>query len=129
MTAWPPDGANWKLFSTLSDALPSRPAFVMDPGRWGESEYVRRLFSRHGASVVFERSSFVVQFESVDAFESFVFDNSGGYIRARQALRQAGRWEETYASLHRAVEEANEADDDSYRVTWDYLLIIAAMPG
>ena len=62
MTAWPPDGANWKLFSTLSDALPSPPAFVMDPGHWGEAEYVRRLFSRHGASAVLERPSFVMQF-------------------------------------------------------------------
>lgn len=129
MTAWPPDGANWKLFSTLSEALPSPPAFVMPPGHWGEPDYVRRLFSRHRASVVFERPSFVVRFDSVDAFESFVFDNSGGYISARHALRQAGRWEQTYASLHRAVEEANEARDGTYRVTWDYLLIIAAMPG
>lgn len=129
MTAWPPDGANWKLFSTLSQALPSPPAFVMPPGRWGEAEYVRQLFAPHGVDVAFERPSFVVRFDSVDAFESFVFDNSGGYISARDALRQAGRWEQTYANLRRAVQEANEADDGSYRVTWDYLLIIATLPG
>lgn len=129
VTAWPPDGANWRLLSALSEALPSPPAFAMPPDRWGEPDHVRQLFAPHDVSVAFERPSLVVQFDSVDAFESFAFDNSGGYISARDALRQAGRWEHTYASLRRAMQEANEADDGSYRVTWDYLLVIAAMPG
>ncbi len=129
LTAWPPDAVNWKLVSTLSADLPSPPDFVAPPGRWGEPEYVRRLFSPFAIDVEVERHSLVVRFDSVDAFESFVFANSGGYIEARRALRKAGRWEQTYATLRRAVDDSNEADDGSYRVTWDYLLIVAVLPG
>jgi hypothetical protein len=63
-------------------------------------------------------------FESVEAFESFIFENSGGMNAARGALKELGRWDEAHAAMRDSLDETNEADDASYRVTWDFLLIV-----
>lgn len=125
LTAWPPSGANDAVFSTLTAHLPSPPEFVTPFIRWGDPAHVRRLFAAHDVTLRFDRRSFLVEFASVAAFESFVFDNSGGFVRARRTLQELGRWEETYTEFKRAIDVTNEADDGTYRVMWDFQLVIA----
>ncbi len=124
LTSWTPSGANDAVFSVLLSALPPPPEFVMPSIRWGDPDHVRDLFEPHGVTLRCERSAFPVGFGSPAAFESFVFDNSGGFIRARQTLEGLGRWEETHAAMRDAIEATNEADDGTYRVSWDFLLTL-----
>jgi len=124
ITAWTPDGTNNAVLSTLVERLPSPPEFVTPSTLWGDEDHVRGLFAAHNVTLRFERPTFPVTFESVEAFESFVFENSGGLIAARGALKELGRWDEAHAAMRDALDETNEADDTSYRVTWDFLLIV-----
>ena len=91
---------------------------------WGDEDHVRGLFAAHDVTLRFERPTFPAMFESVEAFESFIFKNSGGMIAARSALKELGRWDEAHAAMRDALEKTNEADDASYRATWDFLLIV-----
>jgi hypothetical protein len=83
------------------------------------------VFAAYDVDVVFERPSFSIEFESVDAFETVMLDNSGGFDDLRRALDDIGCWEQAHSDFRGAVENANEANDGSCRLTWDCLLIMA----
>ncbi|MDP8929403.1 MAG: hypothetical protein M3O70_12745, partial [Actinomycetota bacterium] len=122
LTAWTPGGKNDRTFSVLADFLPSPPEFVTPHVLWGDPAHVRELFAPHQVSFEFDHPILTVEFPSAEAFESFTLENSGPVIAARRALEALGRWKDAYAALHDATERMNEADDGSYRVTWDFLL-------
>jgi SAM-dependent methyltransferase len=124
-TAWIPGGTNDRMFSVLTDYLPAPPEFTPHI-IWGDPEHVRAVFAPHQVVFTFERPSLTVAFPSVEVFESFMLENSGGVITARRALEALGRWNDGYAALHEAIESLNEADDGRYRVTWDFLLAVGA---
>jgi len=124
MTAWTPHGANNAVLSTLAEALPSPPEFATPSILWGDPDHVRELFESHGVTLRFERPAFPVTFQSVEAFESFALENSGGLIAARRALEGLGLWDEAHARMREALDRTNEATDGSYRVSWDFLLTI-----
>lgn len=105
--------------------LPPPPAYVTPSIRWGLPAHVRDVFASHEVDVVFERPSFGIEFESADAFEKTMVDNSGGFDDLRRALNQLDLWEQARSDFRRAAAQANEANDGSHRVTWDCLLIIA----
>lgn len=125
LTAWTPGGTNDATFSTLLPQLPAPPGFVMPFIRWGDPTHVRELFARHDVSLTFQHRAFPVEFASIEAFESFVLENSGPLARARRTLEEMGCWSEAYVRFLRAVEASNEAEHGSYRTTWDFLLIVA----
>ena len=124
ITAWTPDGTNSAVFSTLVEHLPSPSEFVTPSILWGDPDHVRGLFASHDVALHFERLRFPVTFSSVDAFESFVFENSGLLMAARRALEELGRWDEAHGAMREALDQINEADDGSYRVAWDFLLTV-----
>lgn len=124
LTAWASGGANDAMFSALTANLPSPPTFAKPSSLWGDPAYVRDVLAPHGVALRCERRSLPVAFPSIEAFEGFVFDNSGGFIAARRTLQELGRWEGTAAALRQALETANEARDGTYRATWDYLLVL-----
>lgn len=123
-TAWTPGGTSDRTFSVLTERLPEPPDYASSPILWGEPDYVRELFAPHDVEFTFEHRTLPVEFGSPEAFESFVFTNSGPIIAAREALRSLGRWDEAQSALLAAIAESNEADDGTYRTTWDYLLAV-----
>jgi hypothetical protein len=94
--------------------------------RWGDPAHVRDLFASTGVTLSFEHRDFEVEFPSVEAFKAFVFETSGGFARARRALEGLGGWAEALAAFEAAIDATNEADDGTYRTTWEFLLIRAA---
>ena len=96
---------------------------------WGEPDHVRSLFAAHDVALRFERPKFTVTFSSVEAFESFAFENSGGMITARRVLEEMGRWDEAQAAMRAAMDQTNEADDGSYRVGWEFLPTVGKKAG
>jgi SAM-dependent methyltransferase len=129
ITAWTPTGSNNAVFSALAESLPAPPEFVSPSILWGNPDHVRGLFASHDVALRFERPEFTVTFSSVEAFESFAFENSGGLIAARRALKELGRWDEAHAAMREAMDRTNEADDGSYRVGWDFLLTVGTKAG
>ena len=129
ITAWTPDGASNAVFSTLVESLPAPPEFVSPSILWGDPDHVRGLFASHDVALRFERPQFTVTFSSVEAFESFTFENSGGMIAARRALEAMGRWDEAHRAMREAMDQTNEANDGSYRVAWDFLLTVGTKAG
>jgi SAM-dependent methyltransferase len=125
LTAWPPGGANDTVFSTLLTRLSSPPEFVAPFILWGDPAHVRDLFASTDVTLSFEHRDFEIEFSSDDAFKAFVFETSGGFMRARRALEELGTWEDAYAAFEAAIDATNEADDDTYRTTWEFLLIRA----
>lgn len=125
LTAWPPHGSNDTVFAPLLSRLPSPPDFVTPSIRWGEPAHVRELFASKEVTLSFEDRDFEVRFPSVEAFKTFVFETSGGFVRARQILQELGQWEEAYAEFEAAIDTTNDTDDGSYRTTWKFLLIRA----
>jgi SAM-dependent methyltransferase len=126
LTAWTPGGSNDTVFSPLLTRLPSPPDFVTPFIRWGDPAHVREVFASADVTLSFEHRAFDVGFPSAEAFEAFVFETSGGFMRARRTLDELGRWEEAHAEFKAAVDATNKADDGSYSATWAFLLIRAA---
>ena len=106
-------------------ALPP-PEFVSPFILWGEPDHVSGLFTPYDISWRFGCPSFLVEFDSADAFESFAFENASGFKAARRALEEMGKWDETHAAIREAMDRTNEAEDGRYRVTWEYLLAIGS---
>lgn len=125
LTAWTPGGSNDTVFAPLTTRLPAPPEFVTPFIRWGDPAHVRKLFASTDVTLSFEHHDFEVEFPSVEAFQAFVFETSGGFMRARQILQELGTWEQAYAEFQAAIEATNEVEDDRYRATWEFLLIRA----
>jgi SAM-dependent methyltransferase len=125
LTAWTPGGTNDATFSSMLARLPLPPAFAMPFIRWGDPLHVREMFAGHDLTLTLQQHGFPVEFDSAEAFESFVFDTSGGVRRARDTLEESGQWEESHAAFRAAVRTSNEAADGTFRTTWDFLLILA----
>lgn len=123
-TAWARGGGNDRNFAALTDHLPAPPEFASSPVLWGDEGYIRELFDPHRVEFGFQRRTLGVRFATTDEFENFIFTNSGPIMAARTALQRLGRWPEAHAAWREAVDRSNEADDGSYRATWDYLLAV-----
>ena len=125
MTAWPPDGTSNAVLSTLTEQAPQPPSFVTPSIRWGDPDHARRVWAAHDVRLDIDRPAFEIAFASQEDFESLVFDASGALASLRKTLQQQGRWAETLSRFRRSAAAVNEADDGTYRVTWDFLLIVA----
>lgn len=123
LTAWTPDGNNNLLLGALMRHLPDLPDFVEPYISWGDPTHVRRNFAGTGLELRFSQPSFRVSFPSLEAFEIFSIENSGGMSAARRALEAAGRWKQARRDMYEAMDATNEAADGSYTTTWDFLLI------
>ena len=105
--------------------LPPGPDLAGDVNDWADPAHVTGLFSGWAADWAFQRRSLPVAFASIAALESFVFENSGPMLSARDALRQMGVWGRANGALREAFAAENDATDGSYRAEWPYLLGVA----
>lgn len=80
LTAWTPGASSDTVFSYLLARLPSPPEFVTPFIRWGDPAHVQELFAFKDVTLTFEHRDFEVSFPSVEEFETFVFETSGGFI-------------------------------------------------
>lgn len=124
LTAWTPESASNAILSALLDNLPSPPSFVTPPVTWGEPDHVVELFAPHGVQVTVARTELPVEFASLDDFESFCFEHSGPMMAARRTLEELGRWDRVHDCWRADVADSNQADDGSFRSTWEYLLVV-----
>ncbi|HEY4450418.1 MAG TPA: methyltransferase domain-containing protein [Solirubrobacteraceae bacterium] len=128
IAAWTPEGLNGRMFKTIASYMPA-PAPELDPPvAWGKEDHVRELFADSGAELSFERLD--VRFEH-DSPESWVAYNErvlGPSIMAKAALEPQGRYDALRGDLLELFGSANEAGEDGFRVSAQYLLTLLTMP-
>jgi SAM-dependent methyltransferase len=91
------------------------------PFAWGDEVTVRELFSESGLMVQADRKELVLEDESAKALNDRWFDLHPIWLTMREVIG-----EQAYETLREeslpVVEEANQADDGSFRYTLNYLL-------
>jgi SAM-dependent methyltransferase len=128
IAAWTPEGLNGRMFKTIGSYMPTPPPELDPPMAWGNEDHVRGLFADSAAELSFERLG--VSFEH-DSAESWVAYNErilGPSIMAKAALEPQGRYEALRGDLLELYGSANEAGDDGFRVSAEYLLTLVTMP-
>lgn len=91
------------------------------PFEWGDELALRELFSEHGVALQVEQRDLVVTDDSPQVMNDRWFDLHPIWLTMKDLIG-----DEAYEELRRetlpAVENANEADDGSFRYTMRYLL-------
>jgi hypothetical protein len=126
MASWTPDGFNGRVFQMMGEFAP-RPEGVPAPIEWGSEDAVRERFDGLAASLEFESRHAPLEFESVEALNTF-FENAGPQQAAKQFLDQEA-YAETRRRFVEIVEEFNQADDGSVRIQSEYLIVVARKRG
>ena len=129
VAAWTPDGFVGRNFRVTSRFMPAPPPELKPPVMWGEEDHVRGLFADAGAELAFERRAVPFTGDSAAAFLAQDEEKLGPAVMAKAALEPQGRWEDLRQEMLAMFEDANEADDGSFRVDSEYLVTVAHLPG
>jgi SAM-dependent methyltransferase len=121
---WTPEGLIGELFRIMGSYLPRPPAYASPPPLWGNDSYVRGLFAGSCIEFEFSRGRNPWQFESADAWVSFMETHYGPTLKAREQLTAEGRWEPCRAELVALAKRHNEATDGSLFMQAEYLVAV-----
>ncbi len=111
-------------FTSLRAFMPSQQG-GRTPDDWGNPGYVQDRFAPHGVEIVaVEDHRMDWSFPSYEAVMDFLFTASGPYAAAREAIREAGRWDEAEAAMRAAFETSNRRADGTYGRTSPYLVAV-----
>ncbi len=128
VAAWTPEGFVGRNFRTSAGFLPPPPPELKPPVMWGVEEHVRELFASSGAELSFELRTVTFAGESPEQWLSNDEQILGPAVMAKAALEPQGRYEELRSTMLALHEDANEADDGSFKVASEYLLTVAELP-
>lgn len=127
LCCWTPEGVAGRYISLLGRHLGGR-----SDGRastdWGCERSVRELFSGSGAELTFERDHVLAAWGSLDESVTFLEDNYGCAITARQMLEPAGRWQSLRSDICDLFASSNQAADGSLLLAEEYLRTIVRKP-
>jgi SAM-dependent methyltransferase len=122
LTAWPEDGEMAQLVTTSMSFSPeplTRPAAA-----WGTEADVRTLLASHADDVRIERRRLSVQDDSPAALLERVATGAGPLRALRDALPPE-RAEALWRAQLELLESRNEADDGTFMLRPEYLLVVA----
>ncbi len=120
MTAWVPEGVLAAAGVVVASRFPKSPAPLV-PDDWGDPVIARRHFEAGGAApVTVERRTLAWEFESPQAFLSFMERDAPPVVAARQVLDDE-QWDEVRAELLKLVPGGSSA----FVIEPPYLLITA----
>jgi hypothetical protein len=122
---WAADGYIGRFWAVMGPYLPTPPAYASPPPGWGRVDHVERLFADHPVELAFERATMHFEAASPEAFIDLFADCYGPLLQARNALSADGRWDDLRGELIAMSADANIAEDGSFRVPSDYLVIVA----
>jgi SAM-dependent methyltransferase len=129
VAAWTPEGFIGRNFRVTAGYMPTPPPELTPPMMWGDEDHVRGLFEGTGVELTFERRSVPFTGTSPAAFLAEDEDKLGPAVMAKAALEPQGRWEDLKRDMLAMFEDANEAQDGSFRVEAEYLVTVAELPG
>src|SRR5919112_5188014 len=115
IACWTPEGKVGEMFKRMSAFGPPPPEGSQSPLLWGTEEQVRELL---GDGARFERHDVEWVDSSAEAYANFMEDSFPPLVAARQRVGH----EPVHEAYLGYLEEANEADDGSFRFRGEYLL-------
>lgn len=122
LCAWTPDGVFGDFFRTVANFLPEDPEFVDPPLAWGDQSRVIELFEGTGLNLEFDRETWEITHQSVDAAVACYADNLGPVVQARKMAEADGRWSDLHAELA-SLFAAHAGNDGHVVFPAEYLLI------
>jgi len=128
IASWTPGGIVGRLFAVSSSHMPAPPEGFQPPVLWGTEEHVRELFAGTAAELAFELRTVTFAHESLAGWIERDERILGPSLMAKAALEGEGRYDELRRELFALHEEANEADDGSFRAEAEYLVTVASIP-
>jgi ubiquinone/menaquinone biosynthesis C-methylase UbiE len=125
-TTWPPDSRVGDMFMTIAKSMPPPPAGFQPPPLWGVESHVEEMLASHGLTPRFDRGQAIIKRESVeDAMEHYEA-NFGPIVVAKATL--GDDWPALREEMLAWLGRSNEADDGSFRTTFEYLITVAPKP-
>ena len=125
-TTWPADSRVAEMFGTVAKHMPAPPPGFQPPILWGVEDNVREYLRPVGLEPEFSRGRAVIEMgSSEDAVQRWE-DNFGPVVVAKAAL--GDDWPALRSDLGDLFERSNEADDGTFRVTFEYMITVAPKP-
>jgi SAM-dependent methyltransferase len=120
---WTPQGYIGRFFATLSPYMPSPPAGVSPPPKWGDPDHVTALFEGTGITLTFARRTVDFRDRSPEAFIDFMATCYGPLVKARELLTADGRWDDLRADLIALSAAMDEGTAGAFRAPSEYLVV------
>jgi SAM-dependent methyltransferase len=125
---WTPGGCIGRLYGILGHHLPWDSAYA-SPALWGHERHLAALFLGTGIEWRFARGRNPWRFGSAEEWVSFMEDNDGPTVIARERLIADGRWDACRAELVDLAHEYDEARDGSLLLRAEYLIAVGVKAG
>lgn len=126
-TTWPTDSRVAEMFATIGKHVPPPPPGAESPIGWGDEAHVREIFGGLGYSPEISRDRAIITKASTADVMDLWENNFGPVVLAKAALGE--RWPDLRNDLAAFFERSNEADDGSFRVTFEFMMTVAPKPG
>jgi SAM-dependent methyltransferase len=124
---WTPEGLNGRMLKAIADTAPPPPPEVQPPILWGTEEHVRELFDGSGVELAHERELASWEWESPEAWVSYLEENLGPAMLAKAALEPAGKYEAIRAAQLELFTSYVTADG-SFKPEAEYLRTVGRLP-
>ncbi|UUY04906.1 methyltransferase domain-containing protein [Svornostia abyssi] len=121
---WTADGLIGRLFSVMGRYMPTPPAFVTPPPRWGDEAFLRELFA--GDDVQITRGTNAFRFPDLETYMTFFEENYGPTKRAKERLTGEGTWDDLRGELADLYRELNQATDGTLHIDSDFFRVVVA---
>ncbi|HEY6779361.1 MAG TPA: class I SAM-dependent methyltransferase, partial [Thermoleophilaceae bacterium] len=89
---WTPEGLNGRLMQAIMATAPPPPPGIESSIRWGEADHVAELFEGKDVELSFERELATWEWESPEAWVTYLEQNLGPAIMAKAALEPSGAY-------------------------------------
>ena len=122
LTAWVVIGALAEVATLVGRNAAPPPAGAGSLAKWGDVDYLRDHFERHGLGVEVTRETLPFEAPSLNAWIERQERYSTQWNAAQQ--REGDAWPELRAEIRSLLEVANEAPE-AFRLTSSYLLAVA----
>ena len=129
LVTWTPEGAIGDFFSTAAPHMPPPPAFVDPPLVWGQEGHVRELFEGTEVTLRFDRDSWDIAHDSVEAAVESYSTLFGPIATARQFAEAEGRWPAFRDDLSALFERLNTTGRKDVVFPAEYLVTTGMMDG
>ncbi len=117
---WTKEGLIGQLFSVMSKYMPTAPAWVTGPPKWGDEAFLRELFA--GDRITVTRGVNPFKFPSLESYMEFFEVNYGPTKRAKEKMIADGRWADLQADLAALYTRLNQATDGSLHIDSEFLV-------
>jgi SAM-dependent methyltransferase len=124
LATWTPEGAIGDFFRTVGAHLPPLPQFVDPPPLWGDEQHVRELFEGTGIGLTFERETWDIGHDSLEAAVECYTTAFGPVVEARRGAEAEGRWPQLRDDMLALFDRLNTSGNERVVFPAEYLVVV-----